>query len=59
MRRISREIEHEMFYGLSSPKEKLCNLLHKLGVKSVQRNYIIDEPDFWGVGGLLSKTTKK
>lgn len=60
MRRVSREIEHEMFYGLSSPKEKLCNLLNKLGVKSAHRNFLIEEPDFWGAGKMLaSKPTKK
>lgn len=39
MNRIMREVENEMFYGISSPREKLMCLLNKLGIKSANSKY--------------------
>ena len=34
IRRMTWEIEHELFYGIATPKKKLMVFLQKLGVKS-------------------------
>ena len=39
VRRITREIEHEMFYGIATPQEKLKSFLFKLGVKSAKPGF--------------------